>query len=236
MKKIFKILIIFFAVFALSGCSVNYNVNIDNNGSVNDILTLEVLNQMTATYYNTPKEYLENMVRAKSDEYGAIGYNVDYKLEDDTSTAIMKGNYRSIDSYLNSGITKILFSQKDIRKDGDKTIVKLYGLNDIYNSFGTGDYYDFPEEFTITLNSKYVIENDNADEKNALTGVYKWHFKKGVIKKTIEFTITNKSSITANVIGSHPILSLIILVLAIFIIMIIIYGVVKGKIKKVNSI
>ena len=236
MKKIFNCFSIFVLMIILTGCSVNYEANIDNTGSVKDNIKVELPNQLMTTYYSTPKEYMENMVKSKTEEFGISGYQVEYEYQDDTSTAILNGSYKSIDNYLNSGIINVLFSKKDIKKEGNKTIVKLYGLTDVYNSLGSSDYYDFPEEFTISLNSKYIIEKDNADERNVLTGGYKWHFKKGFIKKTIEFTVVEKSSIAANVIGANPILSLIILILAIFVILYIIYVVMKGKIRKANSI
>ena len=236
MKKVFRFFTLCIFTFFLSGCSVKYEAVIDNTGNVNDTLSIEIPNQLASTYYSTPKEYLENMYKSKSEEYKLSGYDIEYEFLDDTSIATMKGSYRSIETFLNSGIINILYSKKDIKKDGNKIHVKLYGLNDIYNTIGAGDYYDFPEEFTVSINSKYVIEKDNADERNVLTGVYKWHFKRGLIKKTIEFTIVQKSSISANIIGSHPILSIIVLILAIFLILYIIYGVMKGKIEKANSI
>lgn len=237
MKKIIKIIVIIFVLFLTSGCSVNYETYIERDGSVDDKLSITIPTSLTEYYYQTPREYLDTMYKAKTQEYGLSGYTVNYDIANDYSTANLSSSYKSIKDYLNSGILKSLYSNIDVKEEKNKIVVSLSGMNNgLFSNSAYGDSELFPDEFTVTLNSKYVIEKDNSDERNKFKGTYIWKFKKGISNRNMEFTIVKRENLSASFVGRYGAYLFAIFILAFLAIGFIIYLVMKGKSDKANSL
>lgn len=231
-----KIILLIITLFMISGCSLKYNVLIDEEKSVTDYLSITIPSSLGATYFDTTREYLDYMYENKTEEYGISGYSKEYEIGNDFSTINMTKTYSSVESYLNSGIIKKLYSNISVLKDGDNTIVKLSGMNDIFGVVNSYDVSHEVEPFSIVLSSKYVIEDDNSDQKNKFKGEYIWNFEADTFGKEIEFTITDKINTSAILNEKIGMFILPMVILAILIIGYIIYAVFKKKAEELNSI
>jgi len=231
-----KILFLIITMFMLSGCSLKYEVEIDEERSVTDNISITIPSSLSSTYFETTREYLEYMYEVKTKEYDVTGYSKNFEIGSDFSTVNMSKTYSSVESYLNSGIIKKMYSDISVTIDGDKTKVKLSGMNDIFGTLNNYDSAYGVEPFSIVLNSKYVIENDNSDQRNVVTGTYIWNFDPNKFGKAIEFTVTDKINTVAVISNKYSVALLAIVVLAILTIVYIIYAVLRKKAAEVNSI
>lgn len=231
-----KVLFLIITMFMLSGCSLKYEVDIDDDRSVTDNISITVPSALSSTYFDTPREYLEYMYEVKTEEYDVTGYSKNFEIGSDFSTVNMSKTYNSVESYLNSGVIRRMYSDVSVTIDGGKTIVKLSGMNDIFASLNNYDSSYGVEPFSIVLNSKYAIENDNSDQRNVMTGTYIWNFDPKTFGKSIEFTVTDRINTVAVINDKYSVALLAIVLLAILTIVYIIYAVLKKKAAEVNSI
>lgn len=231
-----KIAILFVLLFLLSGCSINYEINIDKDKKLNDKISLEVSNEVSSLYYDNPREYLEYMFKQKTIEFGLPNYIPFYNIENENSKIEINYTHDTVDSYFNSGIVKVLFKNVSVTKKGNDTIIKLNGMKDIFGEYDDLDYMYYAPSFNIVLKSEYIIKDSNADERNFFKGNYTWKMSKDSLNKNIELTISNKKNYFAIINGKLGLLVVPTIILIISILAYIIYLLINQKIKRVNQL
>ena len=170
MKKI-KGVIVALSVFLLCGCSVEYDLTINKDSSVNEkVIATENTNRMKAnTGLNESNSvtYLYDMFKRK-------GYKTRlHKItKDDNTVVTVTGNYNSLDEYENN-FKSDLFEEVNITKNGDIVTITLDQSKELSSTSNKSLVYD---DVTVKFNIPFKVTNHNAD--SAARGVYTWHIKK----------------------------------------------------------
>ena len=233
MKQIKSILILSI-VFILSGCTINYNVEINEDKSIKENIEVFVPAGIINMYYDDNIEgYYNDMYDTYKEEYEFTDYEKNINSSRANSHIKLDKSYCDIYSYFNSKHFNVLFENVNIQNINDEYIVKLSGYKDMFNTYEDPNFS--VEPFNITLKSKYIIKESNADIKNFLTGTYIWNFDKTIEDKTIEFTISDKTNYFSKIFG-NKILFYSMLIIIIIVVGLIVYGVLNNRLKKVNEI
>ncbi len=179
--KIIKKIIIVFIIFIVSGCSVKYNLTINQDGSVNETVVAQE---------NTKK--MESMTRLKGDN--AVNYlykmfnrgdsNISISSVSDTynTTATAVKIHNSIDEYA-SNFKSDVFDNINLTKENDNINIetnqsKLLGNNSNYSLL-----YD---EIEVNIKVPYEVVSNNADKVSGST--YSWNINKNTGLKNIKLS------------------------------------------------
>lgn len=236
MKKVIKSLVMVFFIFMICGCDIKYDIRINQDMSVDDKINVVFPTAYAEFYFQEPKEYVNNIYKAKSEEFGISGYSVKSEIGDDESTAYLNSSSASIESYINNSPLKMLYENINVSKENGDIKIKMTKMNDVFSTIVNYDAMFVLEDFDVVFTSDYLIEDANCDSKNLVTGEYVWSFKKGTLGKTIEFTLTDNKNYSAIVFGKIGYLILPIILLVILLICYIIYSNFKKKVMIVNEI
>ena len=167
MKKIFLLSLI----LILSGCSVEYNLDIDkdinlienikiNASTAEEIAEIEDYNgyQPINGDYDDPLVYEE---KQEDIEY--------YNIEKENNS--IKFNYTfDQETYLNSTFTNTAYEFISVTEVGDELVLSTSKEFLLFN------YYDNLDEVKVTINSKYKLITSNADEEKRHS--YTWIINK----------------------------------------------------------
>ena len=182
MKKIYLIL----ALLLLSGCSINYNLDIEDDGLFKEIITgtvtskeLDDTNSTNVDIYsyslNTATPLIDNKGQYKKEITDKNKYK-EFKY-----TYTFDNNYKS-SNILNTCFTYVLFDESE----------DYYNI-DLYGPFKCM----YSDKINISVTSKYAITDNNADKVNKNT--YTWTIKDKVnanihleVNKKIEYKESNK--------------------------------------------
>ena len=169
MNKI-KFILSLCLIFMLSGCSVEYNLVINNDYSVEeDIITYE-----TSEYYrmfdSSKEELVNSFIRENED---AKKYDYEIYEDDDNYGANLSLKYKNIlDYYENNNNFNEHFNKLDISKDGTIVEIHAYDLKNL-SPFYQREYYIEDVVINIKLPKKALYSNaDKIDEKEH---IYTWY-------------------------------------------------------------
>ncbi len=182
---IFKFLFVFCLLLFTSGCSIDYNLTINEDSSINEnIIASEQTDRMEARTKLKGEQainYLYNMF-VPNDEY-----SLDYKEENNTTEATVSYVYENIDEYI-SKFSSDVFDKINIAKDNDK--ITIYA-NQKQKLGGYGSSSLIYDEINVNIKIPFDVINSNAD--NVKGNVYTWNINKDSEVKTIEITYKDKS-------------------------------------------
>lgn len=202
MKKIFKYSLLILLIVICTGCSGNYNLNINPDLSIEEKLELTIDNKGDS-YQKTLDIFEKNGIEKS---------HYDVNITGDEITIEYNDKYSSIEDYiLNSKVYPQIFSKVEYNKT--KKYIDLYTSDNIKvkndnNKNGT-NLTDF-EVIQVNINNPYKVINTDAEMIN--DNIYTWSIKKDDINKTIHMQFKpsfNKFPIKSVVVGS---LMLIIIV------------------------
>lgn len=170
MKKL-KILILLIMTILLSGCSVKYNLTINEDESVNEeVVASESTNKMninTGLDTDESVNYLYNMFKRKK-----LKSNITTLNSNGTTTSTVTASHKSVEDYAENFTSDIVPEVEYTRKDN---IVSLeYLQNEILTDEGSKSLIYDNIDVNITIPFKVV--SNNADEVNKNT--YTWHINK----------------------------------------------------------
>lgn len=189
MKKIYLIL----ALLLLSGCSINYNLDIEDDGLFKETITgtvtnkeLDDTNSTNVDIYsyslNTATPLIDNKGQYKKE---IIDKN---KYKEFKYTYTFDNNYKS-SNILNTCFTYVLFDESE----------DYYNI-DLYGPFKCM----YSDKINISVTSKYAITDNNADKVNKNT--YTWTIKDKdnanihlEVNKKIEYKESNKKYVFTSI-------------------------------------
>ena len=168
MKK-YKLILLIVFMFILSGCNINYNVDIRSNGKVIEkfVMTFDESDIES----NFPKSFIEDKIKTYKENGMYKEYNFEINLSGKNSKLIAYRNFNSLDEYVSkSEILPIAF---------EKTIsISNYGIKGIQT---VGEYYhdvlfdsvdsESIENIDINVHSQFeILENNalNIDDNNTM--------------------------------------------------------------------
>lgn len=179
--KIIKKIIIICIIFLLAGCSVDYDLTINEDNSVNEkVIASENTNRMMALTNQKEQQsinYLYNIYKGNRNDVNLITKN---QNGDTIITAVY--SYPSIDDYV-SNFSSDLFENINItKKDGIVTLV-LNQKKKIDKSSSKSLIYD---DVTINIHIPFKIVESNAD--SSIGDTYKWVINKDTDLKQIKIS------------------------------------------------
>lgn len=160
-----KKLIIFMLLFILSGCTVNYNLEIKDDNYIENI---------NVKVNEEEKEIAKNQIPyIKSTIHNKIVYNSDFQENN-----VLYNHIYSFNEYQSSAIKVYFDNFKNFEEDGDYTLI-LSGFN-AYNNFQQA-----ADLYTFTIKTDYEVVTSNADYKKGNTHIWKVNSKNYNKKKII---------------------------------------------------
>ena len=232
MNKLKKILITFI-ILITSGCSVEYNLNINEDNSVSEtVVASEVTTKMeslTRLKGDTAVNYLFKMFNRNDDLISVTSTSDTYN-----TYATAKRVYNDIDEYKDS-FKSDLFSNINVSKSDNTVMIYAKQKTKLTNDSNYSLIYD---DVHIKIKIPYKVIENNADE--VIGDTYIWNLSKNDDLKTVKISyLDNNKNNNMNIKINNKIYSIsyyitIIGLLALIIIFIII--IVYRKNKKNNIV
>lgn len=178
----YKIFILGLLLFVLCGCSVNYDLIIDNNNYYYETTTISSTGNEEYSKEYLYNLYLEEYPIYESEEY--LYYDPTERVEGNTYydksiidnnygySAIYKAKYDN-DSYKDSRALNTAFGEYKIGYDPDNEYYYLE-LNNL-NIFDSENYIN-KININITVSNNYIVVENNASNVNG--NIYSWSFDK----------------------------------------------------------
>lgn len=231
--KTIKKLIFLCLIFVLTGCSVEYNLTINEDGSVEEkVVAEEITNRMqssTRLKGDQAVNYLFNMFK-RSDE----NIKLSSKSDSRNTYATVTNSLDSLDEY-KENFTSDVFNHVDIeKKDG---VVSLT-FDQTQMLGGNSSRQLIYDDITVNINVPYVVKEHNADKTSGST--YTWYIKKNEDLKTIKLSYeegSKKDSINLKINGkTYNINYAVVVIGGIIVVLLVIISVVYVKNKKNNVV
>lgn len=190
MKRL-KLIVLAIVVMAfLSGCSVNYDLYINEDFSVNEeIVSKEYtrkIEKITSLKGEEAVNYLYDMFRKNLENE-----NFYYKEENNMVVATTTESYNSIKNF-KKRFSSDLFSNIKITDNNNETTLMANQKQKLGNEGSKNLLYD---EVTISIHLPFKVLENNADEiKN---NTYIWKIKKDEDLKNIKLVYDNKTKINS---------------------------------------
>lgn len=156
-----KIFGIFLLLFFLTGCTVNYSYDIDNN-----IEEIELLN-INSFYDEDIEKHLQQIIDINSDETNILNYYTFDKLTGSNESGVkLSYNYDSIDDYIKYSQFLKCYTNSKLKSNENRVNINLIAKDDC-------DYQ--VDELNIKLKVTGKLVKTNADRFD--NNVYSWNMK-----------------------------------------------------------
>lgn len=186
MKRIGKLIIIIIIITFITGCTGNANIVVNHDGTVSESIDINEINGNIVYGDFSVNESLDLFLKKyakalKVSKYNANKYNNEY----DSGVKITKSHKNICDFANNTIFSQYLY--KAIRCKEDESYYELYSDgNVVQNSYE--DYKEMPDDRTLFIKLPIAAEEQNADEVNGNT--YVWKYDKDTKDKTFYLKIS----------------------------------------------
>ncbi len=193
-----KKIIILIIPFLLTGCgSVNYNLNINKDLTVEEQVFMTATEEYFDIYYkNFPKTIVKNTYDDPETMKPLIDNNYQYELKTDNQQfpgILAKKKFNSLLEYTNKTVFKGQ-AFKNISTTTKDSLVTLKATDLLpYILDEDVDYY-LISRLKITIKLPYIVTSNNADSVNEKTNTYTWKIDEKTKSKEINITF-DKSKI-----------------------------------------
>lgn len=184
MKKI-KFLLLIFGLFLLTGCTVEYNLEINEDLSVNEkVVATENTNRMkvnTGLGENESVNYLYEMFNRKE-----LNTSISTNKNNDNTVSIVNGYHNTLDDYINN-FTSDIVKEANIIKDGD-IVTLIFDQSEVLSSTSSRSLiYD---EIIVNITVPFKVTENNADSHKK--NIYTWNINKDEKLKKIKISFDTK--------------------------------------------
>jgi hypothetical protein len=189
MKRIKKLLLLVMIIL-LSGCSVEYNLTINEDSSVNEkVVAKEVTNRMKANTglgEDQSVNYLYKMFDRNS-----LKTKINTIEKDSTTISTVTGSHKSLDKYAKN-FSSDVFDEAIVERDGNK-VTLIFDQSKVLSSTATrGLIYD---DITVNITVPFKVLEHNADTYKKDT--YTWEIKKDAKLRQIKITYDESNLINS---------------------------------------
>ena len=220
MKK-YKIVLLIVILLSLTGCSFEYNMKIDTN-----TISEENIVYIPNTDKNDIKQEVEKLVSRYTGPTNSLGMYKQSVIEDNNNFGMSyKKNYDTLNDYNNSLSFSICYDNYKLIKEKDKIVISTSKRFNCFNKYSELD------DVTINIDSSLEVKSSNADEVNG--NIYTWNINKSnADNKPINIVLKPNTEQKEK----QRQLSVVLLVIAAFILLGIIVFLIRSKGKRKNKI
>lgn len=220
MKK-YKIVLLIVILLSLTGCSFEYNMKIDTN-----TISEENIVYIPNTDKNDIKQEVEKLVSRYTGPTNSLGMYKQSVIEDNNNFGMSyKKNYDTLNDYNNSLSFSICYDNYKLIKEKDKIVISTSKRFNCFNKYSELD------DVTINIDSSLEVESSNADEVNG--NIYTWNINKSnADNKPINIVLKPNTEQKEK----QRQLSVVLLVIAAFILLGIIVFLIRARGKRKNKI
>ena len=194
-----KKLILFLIPFLITGCTINYELDINDDLSVTE--NIKVLED--ASYFNreaSADDTYKKIVDIGMNENGYLRY--DYIKENNLYGGKAIRNYKSLEDFVNEAESyKKLFSGLDLSINENIVTLKSVGEFNVQEvSFNSEEFPDvrIPEDVYFSIKVPFKVISHNADRVDNNYNIYYWDIRESTTKdKNIEITFDTKQKHTS---------------------------------------
>ncbi len=215
-----KIILMFIFIVLLTGCTAEYNLNINKDFIIDeDIIIRDSIFSVKKQNLDVDSFVELNVDGYKSDPRYSM-YMYEKVVDNSYAKVIAKTTYLDFLSYKQNNIVKAsLFDTFNIINNGNTYIfayklkprdeIKIFEEEDLYGSL--------IDEVKINITLPFEVTSNNADKVNLDTGTYTWKYSKNGVLKDINLEFNaNKMSLGRIAIGLYFVLGFAIILLVIF--------------------
>lgn len=220
MKK-YKIVLLIVILLSLTGCSFEYNIKIDTN-----TISEENIVYIPNTDKNNIKLEVEKLVSKYTGPTNSLGMYKQSVIENNNNFGMSyKKTYDTLNDYNNSLSFSICYDNYKLIKEKDKIVISTSKRFNCFNKYSELD------DVTINIDSSLEVESSNADEVNG--NIYTWNINKSnADNKPINIVLKPNTEQKEK----QRQLSVVLLVIAAFILLGIIVFLIRSKGKRKNKI
>ena len=185
-----KILFLIIALLLITGCSVNYNLKINEDLTILEEASLTGTEDFFKNYYKTTKK---NVIKDSLELYKDIlktnGYNYEL-IENDIPYVKVNKKYNNIGSYTKESILfNDYFDEVKYVEDGNIKKIETVGYNE-NNPDDPNRFY--VRKLSISITCPYKVKNHNAKNVNKKTNTYYYELNSDSSKILLEFDSSKK--------------------------------------------
>ena len=179
-KKLFLLLIL----FLISGCSVNYDLIIDNDSISEDVYIKIPMSEVTDDRY-------EKQINYPMRVYGGKDYNYNQEISDDEENHFVNYSYKhDIDNYKKSLFISMCYDSGGITVDNDTIAIST---SNVFRCIAMDDGFR-AKNVDVNIKTKLKVLENNADEIKGNT--YTWHMNEYEYSaKPIKLTIQKNKTV-----------------------------------------
>lgn len=206
-----KIVILFIAIFLLTGCAVKYNLVINDDLTVVEEAKLTGTDEFFHNYYKTTKK---NVLKSFIDMYNVTLEENNYKYEiidDEIPYVLVTKKYNSVDEYVkNTILFNGYFDEVKYTEDGNIKKIETIGYNP--NEADNQDRFNV-KQLEIAITCAYKVKNHNAANVDKITNTYFYKLDEENSKILLEYDASSKFNPNENLVRTLIICAIIIVVI-----------------------
>lgn len=211
-----KKLLIFITCFFITGCTIKYDIKIDDELKVTESAIIYGGDELYDSYYKTSKnKVLAGILEDYQDSLNMNNY--DFKLIKGVEPHVdVKKKYDNVGDYLdNSKLFNNFFDKIDYQKNGNIIKIETEGFNPSEKD-NQGRFY--VEKLDISITSAYKVINNNATSIDEDTNTFHYVIDKDTNDFKILLEIDSSKKFNPYLKSIVIIISLLLLIIAVWII------------------
>lgn len=181
MKKILALIIV---IIFLTGCSVKYDLTINEDLTITEEVNMTGTDTFFSIYNKTSKLNVVKMMLSENMQSLLEESGYQYSIVEERKPYVLVGKtFDNVDDYCENNLFFEQFFEK-INCEEDDNIIKITTEGFVPNDPENPERYDI-NDLTIAITSKYKVIDNNANHVDKNTNTYYWE----ITNDTLEFDL-----------------------------------------------
>ncbi len=200
--KNMNILLLTILLIFLSGCSMEYNIVINDNMQIEETIYILEDNDVISIYSPNINQYVNNMIQQQYDnKIISNEYSVEYISVNSKSGVIATRLYDKFSNFSDS--TKLkdnIYKIVTMTINENMVYLNFDSIEDTYELFLDNELEEaFLDSLILKIKIPYEVISNNADEVNKETNTYIWNYDKFTIDKDVELVFDKDNKFNFNI-------------------------------------
>jgi hypothetical protein len=172
-----KVFFLICSIFLLSGCTLNYEINIDKNNVVNENISIVETKNKLSTYTLDAEQYVQDSLDIFKEDEKYFSYSLSTKNDNDNYYGVANRKYLDLENFKNNSIIISEMFSEVIVSNNNGIITFEMNPKDNFEYFNEDSQnYALIDEVNIKVYVPYETISNNADKIE--DNVYIWNIKK----------------------------------------------------------